>query len=286
MATSGTDRNASQSLRRALRILELLASPESVSRPYTGMSIARLAEELDTAKSTVSRLIGPMVDQRLVVRDPQTHRYRLGDGTLWLGERYLEGLDLRTVAVPFLVELQEQTESTCHLVIREGLEVVYIDKLEDRSAVRMASRIGSRLPMYRTAVGKAIMAFSPPSLLDEVIAAGMEPITERTITTGDRLKAEVELARRRGFAVDDRENEPQVRCVAAAILDHRDRPIGAVSISSLVSQTSARVARAYGELVSIATLKISVEMGSNRARTTLERIQERQATTAEAVAEA
>lgn len=263
-------RNSSQSLRRALKILDLLASPESVRGLHQGMSITQLADRLQTAKSTVSRLLVPLTEQRLVQRDSNTGRFRLGDGVLWLGERYLDSLDLRAVASEHLLRLLETTGCTCHLVVRDGLDVVYIDKIEDRTAVRMASRIGSRLPMYRTAVGKAIAAWSPRELTEEIIAGGLTQITEKTITDPEKFRSEVDSVRRRGFAIDDRENEMQVRCVAAAILDHRERPIGAVSVSALAAQTSAALVREYGVQVRLTALQISAGMGSRRAVATLE----------------
>jgi DNA-binding IclR family transcriptional regulator len=109
-----------------------------------------------------------------------------------------------------LRRLLHAVDETCHLVVYDSPDVVYIDKVENEQTVRMASRIGSRVPAYRTAVGKAILAWLGEDALQPVIDAGMPPITERTTTDPGQLRAELERVRRRGYAVDDRENEPEV----------------------------------------------------------------------------
>jgi len=260
--TTAPARNAGMSVRRALAVLDQVA--RSSREGSGGCTLTELASALELDKSTVLRLAGPLLDVDLLHRDPATGRYLLGHHALRLGQDYLEGLDLRAVAAPHLGRLLERTGSTCHLVVRDGTDVVYVDKKENTTVVRMASRIGHRLPLSCTAVGKAVLAASPRELTDAVVAAGLRPMTPRTLTDPDALRADLEVTRRRGYAIDDGENEPDVRCVAAPVFDHQEQAAGAVSVSDLASHTSAARVRELGAVVRAAADAISVDMGSRR----------------------
>ncbi len=251
-------RNSAGSVRKALAVLEQVAARARTDR---GCSLSELAAALGHDKSTVLRLCAPLLEADLLQREPFTGRFSLGPGTLRLGQDYLEGLDLHTVAAPHLVKLQESTGVTCHLVVRDGLNVVYIDKRENTAVVRMASRIGHRLPLYCTAVGKAILASAPPDLAEAAIAAGLRPVTAKTIVDPDAFRAELAAIRRRGYAIDDRENEPDVRCVGAAVFDHQGSVCGAVSVSSLASHTPPPRVRELGNVVRATASAISQAMG-------------------------
>ena len=137
-----------------------------------------------------------------------------------------------------LKKLSEQTGETVHLVQREGTEAVYIDKVESSaSSIRMVSRVGSRIPLYCSGVGKALLA----ELSDEEIRAIWEAsrirrLTPYTITSLDELMERVGEVRKNGFAVDDEENEEGVRCIAVSIRDYHKEPVYALSISAPVGR--------------------------------------------------
>jgi DNA-binding IclR family transcriptional regulator len=264
VATVDTDRrNSSSSLRRALALLMHVA--EHGTGP-DGLSLTQIAKALSISKSSALRLATPLVEAGLLLRTPDRGHYRLGSGTLELGQAYLEGLDLRSVAVPYLHRLLAETGDTCHLVVRDGLHVVYIDKVENSTAVRMASRIGKRMPLQCTAVGKSILAFSAPALLEEALAQGLPAITPWSITDPDVLRREVAKTAKRGYSMDDRENEPEVRCVAVPIFDHDDAVVGALSVSALSARMTVARVRQLGPRLVRTGLRISHDMGSPRAR--------------------
>jgi IclR family acetate operon transcriptional repressor len=258
------ERNRSASLRRALGVLEYVRAHAGGGR---GVALTRIAEDLELSKSTVLRLTVPLVEADLLARDHETGRFRLGPGTLLLSQAYLASLDLRTVAAEPLRRLQHEVGETCHLVVHDLPDVVYIDKVENEHHVRMASRVGSRMPAYRTAVGKAMLAWLDEEAVEGVIAAGLPAVTERTITDPARLRAELAEVRRMGYAVDDRENEPEVRCVAAPIFDHAERVAGALSVSGLTSRMRPARVREVGPLVAQACREISRVLGSARPAT-------------------
>ncbi len=259
MSPTSAPRNQSSSLRRALAVLGHVRDRAPAGR---GLTLTRLAEDLDLSKSTVLRLITPLVEADLIRRDPETGAFRLGPATLALGQAYLSSLDLRTVAKEPLRLLAKATGETCHLVVHDPPDVVYIDKVENERTVRMGSRIGSRVPAYRTAVGKAMLAWLGEEDLQVVFAAGMPAITEHTITEPDRFRAELERVRRRGYAIDDRENEPEVRCLGAAVFDHTGSVAGALSVSGLTSRITPARAREIAPLMVRTAGEISKALGS------------------------
>ncbi len=251
-------RNSSASLRRALAVVERVRSapPER-----GGVGLTELAEELGVHKSTVLRLSVPLVEYGLLTRDPRTGRFRVGTAALLLWQSYLDHLDLRSVASEHLRGLMRATGHTCHLVLLDGHDVVYIDKVENTATVRMSSRIGARMPAYRTAVGRAILAFGPEDLVADVVAAGLPAVTARTVTDPRVLAEELRRVRERGYAIDDRENEPEVRCVAAPIFDHNRDPVAAISVSSLAGRLPVARVRRLGPEVAAVAARVSAELG-------------------------
>ncbi|WP_332603036.1 IclR family transcriptional regulator [Arthrobacter sp. S2(2024)] len=263
MGTEGMEaRNSSASLRKALALLAVVAEhPVSAD----GLALVELTKLSGLNKSTVLRLAAPLLDENLLERDAESGRFRLGHGCLRLGQSYLDRLDLRSVANAELRVLMRATESTCHLGVLSGHDVVYLDKVEDEATVRMASRVGATMPAYCTAVGKAMLAFSPEEVVAPILAGDLVPITDRTITDPEQLRTEFAAIRRRGYAIDDRENEPEVRCVAAPIFGHDDHVVAALSVSSLSSRMTAKRVREVGPMAAETSLRISAKLGSRRA---------------------
>jgi len=261
-------RNAALSLRRGLRILDLVADRTRNGEP--SVSLTTLSVELGTSKSTVLRLTAPMIENDLLRRTADAG-FTLGLGALLLGQSYLEGIDLRAAAAPFLRRTAERTGLTCHLVVPDGTDIVYVDKVETRGTVRMGSRIGNRLAMRNTASGKAMVAFGDPEMLDRVLAHPATAMTEHSITDDDRWRQEIGRTRERGYGIDDRENEPDIRCVAAPVFDHANQVVGAMSISGLASRFRTTAVRELGDGVVRTALEISVALGSSSAQLALAR---------------
>lgn len=256
-------RNNSSSLRRALSILLHLADPSVDAR---GLGLGDLATALEINKSTLLRLLAPLTETRLVERHAETGRYRLGWRTAQLGQAYLERLDLRAVAHDVLIDLTGESGETTHLVIADLPEVVYVDKVDPARPVLMYSRIGNRQPAYSTAVGKAILSHADLDVVRQVAAGGMPARTPRTHTDLDSLLADLESTRGRGYAVDDIENEPDLRCVAAPVFDHTGSADCAVSISGPASRVSAERTPELGRLVVASAEEISRRRGAPPAR--------------------
>ncbi|MFJ5264872.1 IclR family transcriptional regulator [Streptomyces sp. NPDC088387] len=206
-------------LEKAVSILDCFRAEAAEFR------LTELAAGTGMAKTTVYRLCGDLVRLGLLERDAD--RYRLGGKLFELGSRVPRRHDLREAALPFLQDLFEATHETVHLGVREGHEVVYVERIHGHDALRLPSRIGGRLPLGCTGVGKALLAFSGPELLDEVLAAPLPRMTAHSVTDPRRLRTAVEQTQVSGLAYEEEEATLGVSCIAAPVFD------GAVAVAAI-----------------------------------------------------
>ncbi|MFP7474029.1 IclR family transcriptional regulator [Niallia taxi] len=215
-----------QSLERALTILNKLAEYPD------GLQIARLSEQVGLSKSTVHRLLATLTNMNYVEKNADTDKYKLGLQTLFLARNFLNSNTLVQTARPFLSKLSNEVNETIHLCIKDREEVLYVDKIESTQTIRMFSRIGSRAPMYCTAVGKVLLSGLDSDIQEELLSK-IEFIskTPATITSKESLREEIEKVKLQGFALDNIENEKDLRCIAAPIYNHEGSIIASFSIS-------------------------------------------------------
>src|SRR4029453_865103 len=152
-----------QVLDRSLAILDALANARDDA------SLAELAEKVKLHKSTVHRLTSILERHRIVERDSQSGRYRLGLRLFELGSLAMGRFNIRDRAHPHLERLLYEVNETVHLCVLDAGEMMYLDKIEPVRSVRMSSRIGRRIPVHCTSVGKAILAFLPESEVDDIL---------------------------------------------------------------------------------------------------------------------
>ena len=245
-----------QTIDRAFEILETLAEfPQ-------GLSIAELTARLGLNKTTVHRILQTLVKWEYVSKDEKHRIYRLGMKVVALSSSYLNGLELRTEALPFMERLRQQTNLFVHLGILDGNDVVYLEKLGPFTHLRMYSQIGRRATLYSTSLGKAMFAqldaHDQSELLQQI---RFQPMTEKTIPDAECFRTEIAVTQARGFALDNEENEPGMRCVGAAILDYTGRVIAAVSVSGHISSFPAERIPEYGAYTVACANAISVQMG-------------------------
>jgi DNA-binding IclR family transcriptional regulator len=235
-----------------------------------GVTLAALATEMPTAKSTTHRYVTTLLKLGVLRRD-STGRLFLGLKLVELANALLSGDDLCRAGEPIMQDLVARTGETVHLGIPESGYVVYVAKVESPQSVRLVSQVGARVPMHRTAMGKALLAGLGSEELRRALAQSRDSRSELTHPADAILLAELEQVRASGAAIDDEENEPGVRCVGAAIVGRDHRPLGAISVSAPAS----RVTRAWcAELIPTiraAADRIAADLGhipttSNQAR--------------------
>jgi IclR family acetate operon transcriptional repressor len=244
-----------QSLERAAALLRALAE---AGRP---LSAGELAAAVGLPRPTVYRLLQTLCAEGWVAQNGRS--FVIGASVLWLAARRLEQLELRSVGRPILAELRDRTGETVHLGVLEAGQVVYVEKLESPGPLRMASMVGRIVPAHSTALGKAMLAYLPWEQVERIVEKhGLARRTSNTITDPARLFQELAAVRARGYSIDNVENEEGIRCVGAAIFEHRGRVAGAVSVSGSVATISLeRARRELAPLVREAAERISRAMG-------------------------
>ncbi len=218
-------------LARAVALLDAFTAEEH------DLGLAELVRRTGLPKSSAHRMLGELVSLRLLERTGSG--YRLGGRLFELGMRASVERGLTEVAIPYMEDLYERTHETVHLGVREGVEVVYVAKIGGHRQAPAPSRIGGRMPLHCTAIGKALLAFGPASLPADVVAAGLTRRTPRTIVAPGVLERQLATIREHGVSYEHEESTVGLSCVAAPVLDGDDRALAAVSVTGSVTRFRA-----------------------------------------------
>jgi IclR family transcriptional regulator, KDG regulon repressor len=244
-----------QVLDRAINILEF------IGKQGTGeAALPELSAAMKLHKTTTHRIAQVLESRGLLRRGPDSNRYRLGLHLYDLGCHALDHVNIGDEARPLMTRVAFEVGETVHLALLDRAEVLYIERIEAQRSLTMGSKLGARNPVYCTALGKALLAYSPETEVDQILATcRMEARTRNTITNVLALKRELERIRDRGYAIDDEEIEDGIRCIAAPILNSASGAVAAISISG----PSSRITPDRFQLVGKAVLKAAREI-SNR----------------------
>lgn len=250
-----------QVLDRAINMLEFLARQSGGEA-----GLPELAAAMKLHKTTAHRLAHVLESRGLLRRSPDSTRYRLGLHLYDLGCRALDNVNLRDEARPIMTRLAFEVGETTHLAVLDRAEVLYIERVEAQRSLTMGSKLGARNPVHCTALGKAILAWSPVAEVDQILAGcRMEARTRNTITSALALKRELKRIRERGFAIDDEEIEAGIRCISAPVLDATDRVVAAISISGPATRVAPNRFQIIGKTVMKAAEELSAHVGHRAA---------------------
>lgn len=243
------------SIEKALAVLRVLAMPPQRHR------LADIAEKAEVGKTTAHRVLQVLV--------ANNYAHALGDGTYSAGPALAalsRGLGAETdparIAEPVLDELQRLSGHTVHFAVRTGRVAVYLAKVEGSKPYQMASRVGMQIPLHCTAIGKSVLAH----LNDTELAAVLEPAESGSRDGQGKvqmpaLAADLAVIRERGYAIDDEENEANVRCVGAPVYGPDGSAIGGISVSGLVFMLTLEQAHALAPAVIAAAGQVSAALG-------------------------
>jgi IclR family acetate operon transcriptional repressor len=237
------------SLSKGLSLLDVFRDGDGA------LTMRELARRSGMPSSTAHRLVGDLVESGLLARSADG--YQLGVKLFELGTLVPRERRLREVALPFAHNLNEVSQLTANVAVRDGLEIVYIEKVISRGLRVPHSRAGGRLPLYATALGKAIMAFSDPALADEVIAAGLTALAPRTIVSAVVLRRQLAAIREQHVAYDLEESQPALFCVASPVFDRTGAVVAAISVTGA---TGAREARHLAPTVRATAMALTHEL--------------------------
>ncbi|MCK8780047.1 IclR family transcriptional regulator [Rhizobium sp. NTR19] len=225
------------------------------------LDMAQITRRTRFPRGTVYRLVAALVAEGLVSQSGENGTFRLGPRLLQLAAKTWEDSDLRTIARDFLASLRDATDEAVHLAVPSNNRMVYIDKLVGSSTVQMKTSIGGQVEFHSTSVGKAWLSGLTDDRLEEIIK-GLELTrhTANTLTSPEALREELKRIREQGFAFDDEENEPDIRCLGSPIFNRQREPVGAISVSMPVYRHDARRHELRARLVRETAIRITAEL--------------------------
>lgn len=210
------------SVERALALLEALGAEDR-------LTLTQLADRLQAGKTTVFRLAATLAERGWIVKD-ENLRYSIGPSALALGASRQGTLDLKTLLLPIMVELHEETEETIHLTRLEGRHIVYTHQLLSPKPVVSLATLGGRSPAHCVSPGLAQLAALPDSRIDWVLDAPMVAYTEKSLTDPDLVREEIEQVRKRGYGINFGSFRSDVGGVGVAVRNGRGEPIAGLSV--------------------------------------------------------
>ncbi len=212
-------------------LVKAIAILDSLDDEHPQMGVREVARRLNISTSTAGRMLSTLHRAGLLSQDPTTRLYRMGSKVLTWASVFTEGLDLRSKARPMLEELHRLTRETVNLYVLDGVERVCIDNIESPERVRVIVRVGEHMPLHAGSAGKAMLAFAPPSLIDQILANPLERMTSNTITDPKALLQELASIRKAGYAVSHGERFSDALGLAAPVFDASGNVTAALNVA-------------------------------------------------------
>jgi IclR family KDG regulon transcriptional repressor len=251
-----------QSVERAIAILKSF----SLERPERGVN--ELGRELGLHKSTVSRLMRTLRHGGLLSRNPETERYRLGIDLIGLAAQVVSFMDVRQVARPYLRALADDCQETVNLSVWDAGQIVNLEQFVTHTRrVKNIGRVGRRMCSHCTASGKVLLAHLDSHELRQILEAGLERFTERTITDPDKLRQELKLVRAQGYATAREELEEGLNVIAAPIYDHSGQVVASISVAGPAYRITPELFPELAAQLMETASQISDQLGYKQERT-------------------
>jgi DNA-binding IclR family transcriptional regulator len=247
-----------------IQVLERTSEIIDVMTNYPkGISLADICNASKLNKTTVFRILANLQQFGYATQDIQDGKYRLGFKFVEISTTILAESDIRNTAHAYLEKLSSVTSEVVHLIVLDGYEGVYIDKVHNSSnTIRMLSRVGKHLLLHCTSAGKVLMSGMSETEIDNVIRVkGLIKKTENTITNRDTLMKELIKVKAQGYAEDDIENEEGIRCLAAPIYNYKGEIAAVVSIAGVTLRVTKQRLPELAFVLKDITSQITKEFG-------------------------
>jgi DNA-binding IclR family transcriptional regulator len=216
-----------ESLKSLTKVSHLL---DCFNIAHRTLTLAEICARTGYPRSTTHRLLAAMREVGFIEQDRERDSYRLGLRLFELGNTVLANLELHREGRGIVDALHRLTNHAVHLAVFDGHRAVVIQRTE--AEPMLSNTMVENSPVHCTSVGKSILAYQPSEIVERVIDAGLPRFTESTITDPDALRDELHLTRQRGYAVDNSEHQPGLRCVGAPIRNQLGVVFAAISVSA------------------------------------------------------
>ncbi|MDH5798376.1 MAG: IclR family transcriptional regulator [Paracoccaceae bacterium] len=251
-----TEQNTIQSLDRAMAVLERLAEGN-------GPTLSELSDELGQSPATVYRILVTLQQRDIVESDQGDQTWFVGPKAFLIGSSFLRRTHLFERSRPIMQRLMEETAETANLGVERNGQVMFLSQVETHLSIRAFFPPGTLSPLHASGIGKALLAqYSEERLGKFLDASSLDPFTATTFTDKGKLAEELALTRKRGFALDDEERTPGMRCVAAPIFNAHGDPVAGISVSGPTSRVGPEDVERLATSVKAAARDISIGMGA------------------------
>ena len=245
-----------QSVDRALLIIETLAEDDE------GYRLSDLSVRTGLSTSTVHRLLATLEKRRFVQFDRYESKWHVGAQSFAVGATFARRRNFVAQAMPYLRKLRDLTRETANLAVVDDQSIIVLTRMESREIMRSLTKVGGRVAMVASGVGKAVLATYSDQDVNAIIhRQGMPRLTEKSIVRPGELFKQLQAIRRQGYAVDDEEARIGLRCVAAVVYSNCSEPLAAISVSGMTSRLTDDRLPALGSTVREVAAELTVALG-------------------------
>lgn len=250
------DKVGVRALDRALDILDLLSEAK-------GLTLSEIAVRIGLAPSTVHRVLTSLSARGVLENDPVSQAWHIGPTAFRHGTAFMRRSGLIDRSWPLLRRLMELTGETANLGIMNGDAVLFIGQVETHETIRAFFPPGTRSPLHSSGIGKALLAYAPQKTLDTFLSeAELRRFTPRTLDQPETLRADLAKTREQGYAIDDEERAPGMRCIAAPVFDIMGDAVAGISVSGPTNRMTDDRLAAIGAEVARAARELSLSDGA------------------------
>ncbi|EKN67296.1 IclR family transcriptional regulator [Schinkia azotoformans] len=248
------NKESRSSLRNALQLLNLFTMDEPE------LSLSQIADKLQVGISTAHRLTYTLIVEGFLTKDSQSKKFRLGASILGMGNTIITQNQLCRISIPVLENLAINTGESAHIAILKDYQAIYLIRMDSKHPVHLLSHAGKQNPIHCTSSGQVILAFQSETMIEQVIACGLQQYTANTITTADKFKQLLLKIQSQGYSISEEELHEGVSSIAVPVKDISGHVIASISIAGPISRINQDTLPRLVKIVKQAADKVSEQL--------------------------